>query len=127
MTFRKKLDRFILVISFAALCFVTASCGKPTPTLTLSAVRIPSKQHVGLHGTGFTPKANVISHLRKPDGTEFPILFMLTDSRGEISHDIDTLLMDVGTHDLWIIDETSGVSSNVVHFEVTLDQPPPAK
>jgi hypothetical protein len=98
-----------------------------TPTITLSRERIPAKGWVKVHGTGFTPKSDIRSHLRRPNGTEFPVLPMLTDAHGEITHDIDTLLLMVGTHDLWIVDSTTGVSSNVAHFEVTLDQGPAEK
>ena len=80
-----------------------------------------------MKGTGFTAKADVRSHLKRPDGTEFPVLPMLTDDRGEFTHDIDTLLLMPGTHELWVIDSTTGVTSNIAKFEVTLDQPPKGK
>ena len=109
------------------LSLVLTSCGadKPPevrPHLTLSATRILHKGWIDVKGTGFSPKATVISHLRRPDGTEFPELAMLTDDRGELTHEIDTLLLQPGFHDLWIIDST-GVSSNVAQFEVTLEPP----
>ena len=95
-----------------------------TPTISLSRVRIPEKGWVKMFGKGFTPKQDVISHLRRPDGTEFPELHMLTDEHGEFTHDIETLLLKIGTHDLWVIDTTTGITSNVAHFEVTHDQGP---
>ncbi len=76
-----------------------------------------------MKGTGFTPKRNVLSHLRRPDGTEFPVLPMLTDDRGEFTHDIDTLLLAPGIHEVWVEDEASKTSSNIARFEVTLAQP----
>ncbi len=79
-----------------------------------------------MNGTGFTPKANVQSHLRRPDGTEYPEVSILTDVRGGFSHDIDTLLMLRGGHDVWVVDSTTGVSSNVGHFEAT-NEPGPAE
>lgn len=94
------------------------------PEIKLSLTRVPAKAHLEMTGTGFTPLANVTSHLLKPDGTEFPWLPMLADSNGEITHDIDTLLLAVGTHEVWVVDDTRGVSSNIVQFEVTLDQAP---
>jgi hypothetical protein len=48
---------------------------------------------------------------------------MLTDDRGEFTHDIDTLLLSPGTHEVWVVDDHSKVSSNVARFEVTLAQP----
>ena len=117
----------LLFVSFAALCFVTAACAQTnpaTPKITISPVRVPEKGHVDVQGSGFTPKHNVLSHLRRPDGSEFPVLPILTDDRGQFTHDIDTLLLSVGTQELWVVDDASKVSSNVVRFEVTRDQPP---
>src|SRR5580704_14888180 len=94
-----------------------------TPKVTLSAVRIPDRGHVMVRGTGFTPRHNVSSHLRKPDGTEYPVIPILADDRGEFSHDIDTLLLEVGTHELWVVDDATKVSSSPVRFEVTTDRP----
>ena len=110
-------------VLFVALCLVAAACGKSSPKISLSTEKIVVRGHVGVHGVGFTPKANIQSHLRRPDGSEFPELPMLTDSRGEISHDIDTMLFLPGIHEVWMIDSTTGVSSNVVHFEVLLHEP----
>ena len=46
-----------------------------------------------MHGEGFTPNADIRSHLKRPNGTEFPELPMLTDGDGKIEHEIDTLLL----------------------------------
>jgi hypothetical protein len=96
----------------------------PAPKLVLSATRIPNKGYVDVKGSGFSPKTELISHLKKPDGSEFPVLFMLTDDNGEITHQIDTLLLMVGTHELWMVDSKTGASSNVAKFDVTTEQPP---
>ncbi len=45
---------------------------------------------------------------------------MLTDGEGKIEHEIDTLLLTAGVHELWVIDTTTNVSSNVAKFEVSL-------
>jgi hypothetical protein len=90
----------------------------------VSPERIQHPGDVVMRGKGFMPKADVRSHLRRPDGTEFPELPMLTDDRGELTHEIDTLLLTPGTHELWVIDTVSGHSSNVATFEVTLDNLP---
>jgi hypothetical protein len=80
-----------------------------------------------MEGVGFTPNKYALSHLRRPDGTEYPVLQLLADERGDFTHLIDTLLMDVGTYELWAVDETSKSVSNTVRFEVSLEPPPPAK
>jgi hypothetical protein len=103
--------------------FVTTSFTQSNPKVTVSPLKVHHTGHVEMHGTGFTAKANVYSHLRRPDGTEFPVLPMMTDDRGEISHDIDTLLLSPGTHEVWVIDGHSNASSNVARFEVTLETP----
>lgn len=71
-----------------------------------------------MRGSGFTPKHNALSHLKKSDGREFPVLTILPNDRGEFTHEIESLLLAIGTHQLWVIDETTGVSSNVAQFEV---------
>jgi hypothetical protein len=93
------------------------------PNITVSPAKVQHRNHVDLRGTGFTPNSNVSSHLRRSDGTEFPILPMFTNDRGEIYHDIDTLILEPGIHEVWIIDDRSKTSSNVARFEVTLDTP----
>src|SRR6185295_15266135 len=75
--------------------------GEIKPTLTLSRERIPQNGWLKMYGKGFTPKSNVQSHLRRPDGTEFREVTILTDANGEFEHDIDTLLLVRGVHDLW--------------------------
>jgi hypothetical protein len=104
-----------------------ASDGQIKPTINLSRERIPQKGWLKMYGTGFTPKHNVQSHLRRPDGTEFREISILTDAKGAFEHDIDTLLLMRGVHDLWVVDSETGLTSNVAHFEATDDQGPTEK
>jgi len=53
-----------------------------------------------------------------PDGKEYPVLPIVADARGEFTHEIDTLLLALGTHELWVMDDSSKTSSNRVQFEV---------
>ena len=101
-----------------------ASPGQIKPTITLSRGRIPQEGWTKMFGKGFTPKADVQSHLKRPDGTEFRVLPLLTDEHGEFTHDIDSLLLLRGVHDVWVIDSTTGTTSNVVHFVATDEQGP---
>ncbi len=115
-----------LFVLMVALSFVSVSCGtdtENTPTVTVSLDRVPDQGNLDVKGTGFTPNQNVTSHLLKPDGTEFPFLPILTDSNGEFTHEIESLLLDAGVHQLWVVDDASNVSSNIARFEVTKDQP----
>src|SRR5262245_28290412 len=104
------------------LCFNLAGCSaaKATPKITLSTDRIVHKGWVTMRGEGFTPKADIRSHLKRPNGTEFPVLPILTDADGKFTHEIDTLLLAPGVHELWVIDSTTNEQSNVAKFEVTL-------
>jgi hypothetical protein len=134
MAFTKK--RYILTGSFIALLAIfTTACTQstpvptpaasstqtpaaPAPTIVLSSTRIPVKSFMDVKGSGFTSKSDLYSHLKKPNGSEYPVITMLSDAKGEFTHEIDTLLLQIGTHELWVIDSKSGVSSNVAKFEV---------
>ena len=114
------------VVLLLAVSFVAASCGSDTdstPTVSVSADQVADQGNLDVKGTGFTPNQNVTSHLLKPDGTEFPFLPILTDGNGEFVHEIESLLLDAGIHQLWVVDDTSNVTSNIARFEVTKDQP----
>ena len=94
------------------------------PKITLSADKIHHKQWITMKGSGFTPQIEALSHLRRPNGTEFPTLPILTDAKGEFTHEIDSLLLIAGTHELWVFDGKTGVSSNVAKFDVDFGQDP---
>src|SRR6266850_2733256 len=111
------------ILKVFLLCFLlTTSIAQSNPKVTVSPPKVQHTGHVEMRGTGFTPRANVYSHLRRPNGTEFPILPMMTNDRGEFTHDIDTLLLSPGIHEVWVVDDSSKTSSNVARFEVTLEQ-----
>jgi hypothetical protein len=112
--------RSILLVLVAAFGFAACS-QKPSPKISLSPERIAHKGWVQMQGEGFTPLADIRSHLKKPDGVEFPVLPMLTDEYGKFRHEVDTLLLTPGIHELWVIDSTTGATSNVAKFEVTLE------
>ena len=127
---RMQIKKSIVAVLLVSLSVMFSACSDSTPAtpkLTLSGTRIPANGNVDLYGAGFTPLADAESHLRRPDGTEFPVIVMRTDAKGEFTHLVETWLLQVGKHELWAIDSTTGVSSNVATFEVTRDQPPPAK
>ena len=105
-----------------SLFSVTGSCAQTKPAVTLSPTRVFHSGHVEMRGTGFTKNADVYSHLRRPDGTEFPVLPMRTNDRGEFTHDIDTLLLSPGVHEVWVEDPKSKATSEVVRFDVTSEQ-----
>jgi hypothetical protein len=118
------------IVLLLLLSFTLYGCTNTAPTkpaIKLSGDRIPANGDVQLSGEGFTPRSDAYSHLKRPDGTEFPTITMLTDDQGKFTHLIETWLLQVGVHEVWVIDQKTGVSSNVATFEVTRDQPPAAQ
>ena len=103
------------------LLLAVATCAQTTPTITVSPSVVLHHDHVGLRGSGFTATSNAYSHLRRPDGSEFPVLPIVTNERGEFEHDIDTLLLGPGTFEVSVEDGKSKATSNIARFEVTTD------
>src|SRR5687767_3259203 len=115
--------RVVLSVLTLSLLFAAASAAQLKPQLTLAPAKVPLGDYVTMRGVGFTPNKYALSHLRRPDGTEYPVKQLLADDRGEFTHTVDTLLMDVGTYELWAEDEISKSVSNTVRFEVSLEPP----
>lgn len=116
----KKYTPLSSLLVFCALLFGCAQ--KSGPKISLSADKVVHKEWITMRGEGFTPSANIISHLKRPNGTEFPELPMLTDSEGKFEHEVDTLLLTPGIHELWVLDTTTNVTSNVAKFELSLER-----
>ena len=109
-------------LSISVLCVLSGTVvfAQTSPKVSVSPPKILHHGHVEVRGSGFTPKTNVISHLRRPDGTEFPVLQMYTNDRGEFVHDIDTVVMMPGVHEVWVEDPKTNTTSNIAKFEVTM-------
>jgi len=88
------------------------------PQLRLSANRLKSGESVFVTGTGFTPNRSAMSHLLKPDGTEYNPLRFRVNEKGEFVHRIDSVMLDLGVFEVWAEDEASMVLSNRVQFTV---------
>jgi hypothetical protein len=89
---------------------------KPEITVAPSTVKLNGL--VMLNGTGFTPDRPVLSHLLKPDGTEYNPLRLRANARGELVHKIDTVMLDLGAFEVWVEDEDAKVVSNRAKFSV---------
>jgi hypothetical protein len=113
---------YLRAISILALgvLFSTVLVAQKKPQITVSPAIVLHHGHVDLKGTGFTPKSDILSHLRRPDGTEFPVLAMYTNDKGEFAHDIDTVVFSPGVHEVWVEDVKTKTTSNVARFEVTM-------
>jgi hypothetical protein len=124
------IKKLLLSSLMFTLLFILPGCSESAPAgpkITLSETHVPAKGNIQMHGEGFTPGADCNSHLKRPDGNEFPVLGLIANEKGEFSHEIETLLLGLGKHEVWVIDTKTNKSSNVATFEVTLEQPPPAK
>jgi hypothetical protein len=103
---------------FVTCVTVASFYAQKKPEITVSPTKVKMGDPVQLTGTGFTPNRSVMSHLRRPDGSEYNPLRFRTTERGEFSHKIDTVMLDVGTFELWAEDEASKVISNRIQFNV---------
>jgi hypothetical protein len=81
-------------------------------------VRVKSGDQVMLTGTGFTANRSAMSHLLRPDDTEYNPLRLRINERGELSHKIDTVMLGLGTFETWVEDEASRAVSNRTEFTV---------
>ena len=88
------------------------------PQIRVSANQVKSGDLVFVMGSGFTPDRTAMSHLRRPDGSEYNPLRLRTNDRGEFSHKIDTTMLDAGRFEIWVEDEASKVLSNRMQFTV---------
>ena len=92
------------------------------PEVGVSPVRVKSPDSVLLTGKGFTPNRSAMSHLLRPNGSEYnPLRFRIND-KGEFVHKIDTVMLDHGTFEVWAEDEASQTLSNRVLFTVEPDE-----
>jgi len=83
--------------------------------------RVKSGEIIYVTGTGFRPGSAVSSHLIRPDKTEYNPLRLRADAAGEFVHKIDTVMLDIGTFEMWVEDESSRATSNRILFTVDSD------
>jgi hypothetical protein len=113
------MKRCCLLLPPAVICLWLSLLGAQTkPQVTVSPARAKSGEPVYVAATGFTPNRTAMSHLVRPDGTEYNPLRFRTNDRGEFFHKIDTTMLDLGTFQIWVEDEASNVSSNRAQFTV---------
>ena len=101
-----------------ACLLVAVFYAQKKPEIRLSQVRVKSGDSIVMNGTGFTANRSAMSHLLKPDGTEYNPLRLRTSETGEIVHKIDTVMLDLGLFELWVEDEASKAVSNRIRFTV---------
>lgn len=111
--YRGFLLRPVLLFAWISLAGAQAK-----PQVSISPPHAKSGDPVYVTATGFTANRTAMSHLIRPDGTEYNPLRFRTNDRGEFFHKIDTTMLDSGTFELWVEDEASHVNSNRVQFTV---------
>jgi hypothetical protein len=112
------MNRYLLRASLISVLLAGLAYSQKKPEISVSPARVKAGDPVMLMGTGFTPNRSVMSHLRRPDGSEYNPLRLRTDAHGEFFHKIDTVMMDAGTFELWAEDEGSKIVSNRIQFSV---------
>jgi hypothetical protein len=88
------------------------------PAINVSSDRVKTGASVYLMGTGFTPNRTAMSHLLRPDGTEYNPVRVRINDRGEFSHKIDTTMLNIGRFEVWVEDESTKAVSNRTQFSV---------
>jgi hypothetical protein len=88
------------------------------PQISIDPARAKTNDWVYVMGTGFSPNQTAMSHLIRPDGSEYNPLRVRINNRGEVSHKIDTTMLDKGRFQVWVEDEASQTVSNRASFTV---------
>jgi len=118
--------RDVLAYSFVlSLDLAFAAYAQTAPKITISSIQTSHDDPVELRGTGFSANKYALSHLKRPNGTDYPILPFVTNDRGEFSHTLDSTLLSPGIHELVVIDEKSNARSNMVRFVVGFEEDSP--
>ena len=114
-----------LVILAAAFVLGLAAGVQAQPTLTFSVSQMYHGEIVHIRGTGFTPGGDLLSHLFRPDGTEYPETSMKANAKGELIHDITIVPPYFGTYELLIDDVRAKASASQRFLMVpsTFDKP----
>ena len=112
------MNRSLLRIPVFLLLLEVLIYAQKKPSINVSPARVKSGEQVMLTGIDFTPNRTVMSHLIKPDGSDYNPLRFRTNERGEFSHKIDTTMLDIGTFEVWVEDEASKVASDRIRFTV---------
>lgn len=100
------------VILVAALLAWSALPAAAEPSLTFSVSQIFHGEIVHIRGTGFTPKGNLLAHLIRPDGTEYPETPFIADAKGELTHEITIVPNTFGTYELLVEDLATGLAAS---------------
>ena len=91
-----------LIALLGLLAFAAPAAGQPS--LTFSLAQMYHGEIVYIRGTGFTPNGDLLSHLIRPDGTEYPETPFKADPQGLMTHEITIVPNTFGTYELLVED-----------------------
>jgi hypothetical protein len=90
------------------------------PLISSSPPSGPRGTTFTITATGFTPNGTIIEHIRKPDGTEYPVNTYTADANGNRTQNwTSSSTSPLGTYTIWWIDQASGRQSNSVTQTLT--------
>lgn len=112
------MKRSSLLAILAALFLLWIVDAQSKPEIHVSPDHVKSGDSLLLMGSGFTPNRTALSHLLRPNGSEYHPLRLKTDQHGQFYHRIDTVMLDVGTFEVWVEDEAAKMVSARVRFTV---------
>ena len=107
-----------------ALVLAPAADADAAPRLTLSAYQVTPGTAVVIRAAGFTPSGIVISHLIKPDGSEYPTMTFEADARGEFTHTITIVPPMTGTYEVRMTDRDSREATSTRFMMMAVGTPP---
>ena len=98
-------------------CVRGGQCG---PAISQTPISGPPGTPFTQRGTGFTPYGTATLHFKKPEGNEYPTQTVNLDNIGHFETTY-TAPMDkpIGMYTWWGIDDTTGMKSNEVSYEIT--------
>lgn len=99
--------RSVVLLAVFLSSLVLSAQAQSAPSLTFSVSQITHGEYVNVRGTGFTPNGQVMSHLMRPDGTEYPEMPMKADAKGVVTHQITIVPNTFGTYELQFEDKTT--------------------
>ncbi len=95
-------SRLLLLAPVLTCLWLSLAGAQAKPQVSISPSHAKSGDPVYVAAMGFTPNRTAMSHLIRPDGTEYNPLRFRTNDRGEFFHKIDTTMLDHGTFELWV-------------------------
>jgi hypothetical protein len=99
---------FIALLGLLAVSLPAAA----QPSLTFSLAQMYHGEIVHIRGTGFTPNGDLLSHLIRPDGTEYPETPFKADAQGTMTHEITIVPNTFGTYELLVEDLATKTSAS---------------